>query len=134
MFEMTSTLAKIEKGLKPVNRATFIGLFIDEITSAKNVVEASIQDGDIPPYLVQPVFSALDALDSALRAVWVTRPAAIPEGYDHLVSVMLSAYRFCNALEGNNYANTAMYSLLLKHKALVLLDMIVDATNSEERK
>lgn len=134
MFALVSTLAKIEKGLKPVNRATFIGSFRDEISSAKHVVEAMVQDKDLPVYLRPAVVSALDTLDSASRAVWVTRPAAIPEAYSQLESVMLHAYRLGNALDGHNCANVAMYSLLLQFKAQTLLDLITSAATLEDRK
>lgn len=128
MFVLVSTLAKIEKGLKPANRVTFIGQFRDEISSAKNVVEALVQDKDLPVFLRPAVVSALDTLDDAFRAVWVTRPAAIPDAYSALASVMLHAYRLGNAIEGLNYANVAMYSLLLQFKAQTLLDMINSAS------
>lgn len=134
MFAMVSTLAKIQKGLKPVNRATFVGLFRDEIVSTKNIVEALVQDRDIPVYLVPAVVSALDTLDDALRAIWVTRPAVIPEAYVQLVSVMLNAYRFGAAVHVLNHENIAMYSLLLKHQARTMLDMIIKATTSESTK
>lgn len=134
MFAMVSTLAKIEKGLKPKNRATFVAAFRDEIVSTKGVVEALAQDKDIPSFLVPAIVSALDTLDDTFRVIPEAGLAPTIDAYHQLVSVMLHAYRLWNAIYGENHANTAMYSLLLKHKALTLLDVTLTASAQQEQK
>lgn len=133
MFAMVSTLAKIEKGLKPKNRATFVAAFHDEIVSTKGVIEALAQDKAIPSFLVPAIVSALDTLDDTFRVIPEAGLAPTVDAYHQLVSVMLHTYRLWNAIYGENHANTAMYSLLLKHKALTLLGATI-TPSAQQRK
>lgn len=124
MFMLASTFAKIDSGLKAKNVKQFLSDLEREATSATGVFEAMSQDGDIGPFLISALRDAVCVTRDAYRQALNEYPQVATRERDiALARATMSVYRLWNAIDGRNFANIAMYSLLAKHQ---LCDFIAD--------